>query len=72
MSEKSGEIFLVRTAERWVPGSYKPEETALFSLLILLPRVLDVHKGRVAVRLLDVGVGEGALVAENVVIHGLL
>ena len=44
----------------------------MFGLLILLPRVLDVHKGRVTVRLLDVRVGEGTLVAEGVVVHRLL
>ena len=48
------------------------EEKALLGLLVLLPWILDVHEGRVTVGLLQVGVSEGALVAERVVLHGLL
>ena len=67
--ETWGKIFQLKDES----CSYTPEEAALLGLLIfLLPRVLDVHKGRVTVRLLDVGVGERTLVAEHVVVHRLL
>ena len=75
VGEKPGEIFSIQNIFQLKDESYSygPEEAALLGLLIfLLPRILDVHKGRVTVRLLDVGVGERTLVAEHVVVHRLL